>query len=364
MVRTKVFVGNLSFKTQESDLAKQFEEAGKVATANIISRGSRSLGYGFVEMESEEEARKAVELLNKKTIDGREINVEVARPREENAGKDAAPRQPRPPRQPRAPRPPRQAQGNEGEGGDVEGGARPRRNLGPRRPRVPRPRQQNAEGAPAGENKEGGARPPRRERVPRPPRSEAPRNPSATTLFVANLPFNVDTNGLSEIFAGLNIKSAHVVLKRNNRSKGFGFVEFNNADDQAKALAAVDKKVVDGRELIVKVALTEAAGGAGGQAPAAAGGAAPAPAAAASPAPAKPAAVNAPAKPAASPAAAKKEAAGSPAPVKKEGGAAGSPAPVKKEGGAAGSPAPVKKEGGGSPAPAKKEAAVNSPKAT
>jgi RNA recognition motif-containing protein len=53
------------------------------ASASIISRGSRSLGYGFVEMESEEEARKSVELLNKKVIDNREINVEIARPREE-----------------------------------------------------------------------------------------------------------------------------------------------------------------------------------------------------------------------------------------------------------------------------------------
>jgi len=314
MVRTKVFVGNLSFKTQESDLAKEFEVAGKVATANIISRGSRSLGYGFVEMESEEEAKKAVELLNKKNIDNREINVEVARPREENAAKENAPRQPRPPRQPRAPRPQGANNGNNnnnnnngGEGeGEGEGGARRRTRQAPRRPRTRRP--QNAdgsapaggEGAPRGEGER--APRPRRERAPRPPKPEserAPRTPSATTLFVANLPFSVDSDGLAEIFAGLNIKSAHVVLKRNNRSKGFGFVEFNNADDQAKALSAVDKKTVDNRELIVKVALTEPAGGEQKE-----GGAAPAPAAAGSPAPAK---KDAPA--AGSPAVPKKDAA-------------------------------------------------------
>jgi len=294
MVRTKVFVGNLSFKTQESDLAKEFEVAGKVATANIISRGSRSLGYGFVEFESEEEAKKAVELLNKKQIDSREINVEVARPREENAAKDgnAAPRQPRAPRGPRGPR---QAgnnnaggqgqgqgqgqaqgqgqQGGQGEGGQRQGGRRlQRRPNRPRRPRAdgeggaPNNNQGGQGGAP--NNNQGGAPRGQRRGAPRQPRpageqrERVPRTASPNTLFVANLPFSVDDSGLAEIFAGLNIKSAHVVRKRNNRSKGFGFVEFNNTDDQTKALAAVDKKSVQDRELIVKVALTEAPGAA------------------------------------------------------------------------------------------------------
>jgi len=48
-----------------------------------------------------------------------------------------------------------------------------------------------------------------------------------------------------------------VVVKRNQRSKGFGFVEFKNAEDQQKALQAMDKKEVAGRALIVKIALTE-----------------------------------------------------------------------------------------------------------
>lgn len=273
MVRTKVFVGNLSFKTQESDLAKEFEVAGKVATANIISRGSRSLGYGFVEFESEEEAKKAVELLNKKQIDSREINVEVARPRDENS----APA-PRPPRAPRAPRAPRQAANNNNNnnapagavaaaGADGQAPAE-RRPRPPRRPRTRRPRAEGGAQNAAGEGapkQEGAAAPrPRRERPPRAPKPEGERparTASPNTLFVANLPFSVDDTGLAEIFAGLNLKSAHVVRKRNNRSKGFGFVEFNNADDQAKALQAVDKKKVQERELIVKAALTEAPAG-------------------------------------------------------------------------------------------------------
>jgi len=294
MTRTKVFVGNLSFKTNDRDLTKEFEAAGKVASASIISRGSRSLGYGFVEMESEEEAKKSVELLNKKLIDGREINVEIARPREE-----------KPPQDPNAPQ---QAGGSpSGEGGRGGGAGRGRRPFrGGRRFRRGGPRNQegrspnggdggNNNGGPQNNNNNnnnnqqnnnaggapGGA--PRRPRAPRPPRNDSergPRTPSVDTLFVANLPFSVDDAGLAKIFEGMNIKAAHVVRKHNERSKGFGFVEFHSADDQQKALNAVDKKNVDNRELSVKIALTEVARN--GASPAAA------PVAPGSPAPAAP----------------------------------------------------------------------------
>jgi RNA recognition motif-containing protein len=61
---------------------------------------------------------------------------------------------------------------------------------------------------------------------------------SETTLFVANLPFSVDDAGLLAIFQGLKPKSAHVVRTRNDRSRGYGFVEFNTKPDQQAALAA------------------------------------------------------------------------------------------------------------------------------
>jgi len=76
-------------------------------------------------------------------------------------------------------------------------------------------------------------------------------------LFVANLPFSYGDDTLLALFKEFNATKAHVVKKRNTRSKGFGFVEFDNEADQQKALSATDKKVVDERELIVKIALTE-----------------------------------------------------------------------------------------------------------
>jgi len=267
MTRTKVFVGNLSFKTDDKALVKEFEAAGKVASASIISRGTRSLGYGFVEFESEEEARKSVELLNKKLIDDREINVEIARPREEKpqGNSNAAPAGNGSPSGEGAVRGGRgRGRGGRGRGrffrrggrgGAVGGGP----SNGEGAAAAPAPAQNN--NAPAG-NAPAGAAPQRerRPRAPRAPRNEAdraPRTPSNDTLFVANLPFSIDDAGLSKIFEGLNIKAAHVVRKHNERSKGFGFVEFNSHEDQLAALAKVDKTSIENRELSVKVALTE-----------------------------------------------------------------------------------------------------------
>ena len=83
------------------------------------------------------------------------------------------------------------------------------------------------------------------------------RAPSTTTLFVANLPFSVEDDKLKELFKETKVKSAHVVKRRNGRSKGFGFVEFENEADQKAALDKINKQVVDGRELSVRVALNQ-----------------------------------------------------------------------------------------------------------
>jgi len=274
----KVFVGNLAFKTTEADLAREFAAAGKVAGANIITRGPRSLGYGFVEFDSLDDANNAVKLLNKKDIDGRPVNVEVAKPRAEGEeGGDA----------------------NNAEGGDAgrgrggrRGGARGRGVRGAARGTRGGARggaRSSSEGGQQGEDvaseeTEDTARPRggRRGRgavrgtrgtrgAPRGGRggqrnatgtgNDQPDNrvESKTTLFVANLPFSLDDESFGKVFTddGLKFKSAHVVQKRNGRSKGFGFAEFDAEEDQKKALAALNNKKIQDRELIVKIALTE-----------------------------------------------------------------------------------------------------------
>lgn len=78
----KLFVGNLSYSTTDESLNKHFSQAGKVESANIITdkMSGRSKGFGFVEMSTEEEAKKAVEMFNGKELDGRALTVNEARP--------------------------------------------------------------------------------------------------------------------------------------------------------------------------------------------------------------------------------------------------------------------------------------------
>lgn len=82
---TKLYVGNLPYSIANQDLAQLFESFGKVASAQVIMDkiSGRSKGFGFVEMENDEEAQKAIQDLNGYEMDGRKLSVSIARPREE-----------------------------------------------------------------------------------------------------------------------------------------------------------------------------------------------------------------------------------------------------------------------------------------
>src|SRR6476660_9720825 len=84
----KLFVGNLSFNTTENDLQDAFAAHGTVVEANLMMYRAtgRPRGFGFVTMSTEEEAQKAIEALNGTTVDGRNLTVNIARPREERSG--------------------------------------------------------------------------------------------------------------------------------------------------------------------------------------------------------------------------------------------------------------------------------------
>ncbi len=85
---TKLFVGNLSFNTTENDLQDAFAAHGTVVEANLmVDRASgRPRGFAFVTMGSPEEAKKAIDALNGSTLDGRNLTVNEARPKEERSG--------------------------------------------------------------------------------------------------------------------------------------------------------------------------------------------------------------------------------------------------------------------------------------
>jgi len=81
----KLYVGNLSYDMTEDALKDTFSAAGTVESAIIIKdkMSGRSKGFGFVEMSTDEEAQKAIEMLNGKEHDGRALTVNEARPMEE-----------------------------------------------------------------------------------------------------------------------------------------------------------------------------------------------------------------------------------------------------------------------------------------
>jgi len=84
----KLFVGNLSFNTTENDLQDAFAAHGTVVETNLMMdrETGRPRGFGFITMSSAEEAQKAIDALNGKSIDGRALTVNVAKPREERTG--------------------------------------------------------------------------------------------------------------------------------------------------------------------------------------------------------------------------------------------------------------------------------------
>ena len=83
----KLFVGNLSFNTTENDLQDAFAAFGTVMEANLMvdRMSGRPRGFGFVTMSTPEEAQKAIEEMNGKSLDGRELTVNIAKPREERS---------------------------------------------------------------------------------------------------------------------------------------------------------------------------------------------------------------------------------------------------------------------------------------
>jgi len=284
----KVFVGNLAYETTEDDLKTTFEKAGKVVDSTIVRRGNRSKGFGFVEFSTEEEAQKAVELFDKQDLNDRPINVQVSTSTGTKVGNNRS---------------------NDNDGGyyrdnnyrnnnyrnnyrdnnyrdnnyrdnsdnyrDNRGVGRRGGNFGRRSPNFDNGSGQrrvyflknnryddnynsNRRGNNNGRrNYNNNYNRPRNNNN----RSDVEKVESLTTIFVANLPYDVDDEQLITLFEKCGaIKTAHVVKNR-GKSKGYGFVEFEDNDGQKKALTEMDNfqivyKNGEERNLSVKVAMS------------------------------------------------------------------------------------------------------------
>jgi len=244
---SKVFVGNLAFKTTDQQLVEAFNEFGRVKTGVVITRGRRSLGYGFVEFESPDSALQAVTLKNGQAFNERPIKVELAT--------DNPVRAERPQNFSDRSKSNNNNPGNTPDktgdnSGGPEGAAPRRRRM--RRRRVgggstgqpegklerSKPTTSAAGGgstaAEAGDNPGGQLR--RRRRRTNENQNNEERVLSNTSVFVANLPFGVADEELKTYFNECDPKAAHVVVTRNGRSRGYGFVEFNSERDQKTAI--------------------------------------------------------------------------------------------------------------------------------
>lgn len=86
----KLFVGSLAWGTTDDGLSAHFATVGTVASAKVVTdrETGRSRGFGFVEFDNDAEADAAVEKLNNSDLDGRQITVNEARPREDRPQRD------------------------------------------------------------------------------------------------------------------------------------------------------------------------------------------------------------------------------------------------------------------------------------
>ncbi|KAF9263578.1 RNA-binding domain-containing protein [Marasmius fiardii PR-910] len=274
----KVFAGNLAYSTTDEGLKAFFAPVEKdILSAQVILRGTRSAGYGFVALSSAEAAQKAVEALDKKELDGRQVVVEIAKPADQ---KDKEKKERKPKRRPgrrgskAVPGEVSEAEANgdatKPEDATEETGeaAKPKKKKKKPSRKAKKPK---AEGeasdvaAPVaeGEGTEKKQPRPRKARAARPPRpaGEDPEGePSKTMLFVANLGFNIDDAGLAALFTdvGITVNSARIVRRswgRPRRSKGYGFVDVGSEEQQKKAIELLQGKDVGGRPIAVKIAV-------------------------------------------------------------------------------------------------------------
>jgi len=273
----KLYVGNLPYSVRDEQLKEFFASFdSEILTCQVIMHGSRSAGYGFVSLATQKDAEDACTALHETTFGDRSVKVQLAKPTEQKEKEKGEKKTKR-----RVGRRGSKAAAGEvteaeangeaekpaetSEGGDV----RPKKKS-PRK-KSKKPAAGSAEEAEDGSAfpaaTEGAAPPekraPRTKRAPKPrrePGEEPVGEPSEDTLFLHDLPFSLDDAALAALFTdiGFKVVSAHIVRRRwghPRRSKGYGFVQFENQEKQKEALEKLHEKEVDGRVIKVKVAI-------------------------------------------------------------------------------------------------------------
>lgn len=190
---TMLYVSNLPFGVDDEQLREVFADYDVTSAYVAVRRNGRSKGFGFVSFGSSEEQQKALEKADGLELDGRTLNVNVAHKDERRDDKGVLKE-------------------------EFKSTERRNKNTGGRR-------------------------------------NDDDSEPSETIVYVSNLPFQYEDSDLVELFTGLAVKSARVARRRNNRSKGFAFVEFETAEDQERAIE-LDGQEIEGRSINVQKSRT------------------------------------------------------------------------------------------------------------
>ncbi|EFN53373.1 hypothetical protein CHLNCDRAFT_32263 [Chlorella variabilis] len=208
-VGRRVYVSNLAWRTSWQDLKDKFRECGNVVYSNVIKDESgRSKGWGIVEFETPEEALTAINTLNGVELGGRTILVREDREDRDVKQENGITPPVRPPREPREPRAPAPGRGRgRGRGPPPEG----------------------AEG-------------------------EEVNQSSGLQIVVNGLPWAWTWKELKDLMAGTgNIVRADVVYGRDGRSRGYGTVRYETAEEAEAAIEQFNGSDLEGRTLSVRL---------------------------------------------------------------------------------------------------------------
>eukprot|EP00300_Choanocystis_sp_HF-7_P034421 c47151_g1_i1.p1 GENE.c47151_g1_i1~~c47151_g1_i1.p1 ORF type:complete len:320 (-),score=40.56 c47151_g1_i1:8-967(-) len=296
-----IFVGNIPTQATAEDLSNFFNRDGKVKITNakVVKTKDNARVFAFVEVATQAEVQKVIENYHDKEMNGNKLVLQVAQPPRKRAPKPAKPQasSSSPPhadgsaapasgdgatkrkrvRKPRGPRAP--AAGGDGATAAAVGAAVSNTavatagadgaNAKRQRNRKPAGENNNNNSNNNGSNNNGGdaaAAKPRRPRRERKPDDNNNSNNNhekidpTTTLFVANLPFDVDEEALKIFMSvppGKVTISRIVRVRHNNRSKGFGFVTFDSTAARDASLAAKNNQKIGERVISVNIAKEE-----------------------------------------------------------------------------------------------------------
>jgi len=215
----RLYVGNLDYKTTDSDLEQHFSNIGDVKSAEVVinRRTQKSKGFAFVEMGSTDEARKAVDTYHNEDFMGRRMLVSGAKS-------------------------PGASGGNEDRSDNGSGRQNRRTDSRPSNNNRNQ-RSERKEDRRSNDNKER----------QRPPKVEEPVEITSSRLRLNNLGYEVDETELEELFKGIGVVVSTEVAHNpdTHQSMGYGFVEMSHIDEARRAVEILNNKDYMGRRLAI-----------------------------------------------------------------------------------------------------------------